>query len=163
MSDAVDQKDTMEPHYLLLWLCIQRLHADHKGGLTGGLFDDNAMAACVFRRSPFDDKHVLSFVCSSYGVPPPPAIRSQIVFEVKPWDTETDLKGLFAKICNVSLASFFFFYFRPRCGFLCTVGSRGTTKRLREKQWQNVPVFIRLRFWAPNVRTVSRLACRATS
>ncbi|CAM9518299.1 unnamed protein product [Ectocarpus sp. 4 AP-2014] len=29
--------------------------------------------------------------------------RSQIVFEVKPWDTETDLKGLFAKICKTEI------------------------------------------------------------
>lgn len=34
--------------------------------------------------------------------------RSQIVFEVKPWDTETDLKGLFLKIREVR---FFFFFF----------------------------------------------------
>lgn len=46
--------------------------------------------------------------------------RSQIVFEVKPWDTETDLKELFGKICAVRIRmnssprcfpSFFFFVF----------------------------------------------------
>ncbi|CAM9554268.1 unnamed protein product [Ectocarpus sp. 12 AP-2014] len=29
--------------------------------------------------------------------------RSQIVFEVKPWDTETDLKELFGKICATEI------------------------------------------------------------
>ena len=33
--------------------------------------------------------------------PYPRRRRSQIVFEVKPWDTETDLKELFAKITSV--------------------------------------------------------------
>lgn len=40
-----------------------------------------------------------------------PADRSQIVFEVKPWEADTDLKGLFEKIRKVCRRSYVFLPF----------------------------------------------------
>ncbi len=49
--------------------------------------------------------YIMLAVLTTASPPPPrtasPLFRSQIVFEVKPWDTETDLKELFKKICEV--------------------------------------------------------------
>lgn len=56
--------------------------------------------------------------------------RSQIVFEVKPWDTETDLKGLFGKIREVChLSRNLLFSLRSRSFLLRSVSVVSPLKR----------------------------------